>query len=65
MNNETYTIYRHFQRGGKEIVASELTLAEARSHCKDPESSSRTATSDELLALTERRGEWFDGYSED
>ena len=36
-----------------------LTLEDAQTHCKDPESSSRTTTTD-----TES-GTWFDGYTEE
>ena len=41
-----------------------LTLEEAQSHCKDPETSSSTYKSVRNLAYTEQRGAWFDGYEE-
>jgi hypothetical protein len=37
-------------------------LEEAQAWCRDPETSSTTATSAEALELTERVGAWFDGY---
>ena len=60
-----YTIYRHFRLAGKEEIQSGLTLEEAQEHCKDPESSSRTCTSEAGVARTEKYGDWFDGYDEE
>lgn len=39
-----------------------LTLEQARAHCSDPETSSRTATGSAAVARTRRLGDWFDGY---
>lgn len=39
-----------------------LTLEQARTHCSDPETSSRTATGSVAVARTRRLGDWFDGY---
>jgi hypothetical protein len=62
----SYHIIRFFQNAyPSEIIKEGLTLEEAQAHCRDPETSSRTATSDEALALTAERGDWFDGYDED
>lgn len=60
-----YSIYRHFQKGGKELIVCDLTLEEAQAHCHDPETSSRTCTTYENRTLTEERGAWFDGYEEE
>lgn len=60
----TYTITRHFASGDRETLQEGLTLEEARDHCKSPETSSRTATAPDLIALTAARGPWFDGYEE-
>jgi hypothetical protein len=48
-----------------DVIKSGLTLSEAQEHCKSPETSSRTATSEAAMAYTQQFGEWFDGYSED
>jgi hypothetical protein len=47
-----------------EIMASGLTLEEAQEWCRDPETSSSTATSAEAVARTAQLGDWFDGYEE-
>ncbi len=46
----------------REIVEIELTLDEARAHCRDPETSSSTCKSPEGVARTKRHGPWFEGY---
>jgi hypothetical protein len=62
---ETYMIFRSFFDGDKEVIETDLTLEEAREHCQDPDTSSRTCTDPELVAMTEERGDWFDGYEEE
>jgi len=47
-----------------EIMASGLTLGEAQEWCRDPETSSSTATSSEAVARTAQLGDWFDGYQD-
>lgn len=63
----TYEIVRFYQRSdlGAEVLQTGLTLEEAQEHCNDPETSSRTATSDEAEARTAEFGAWFDGYREE
>jgi len=59
----TYKIVRlFFQSSGRKTLKRGLTLEQAQSHCLDPESSSDTATGLAAIALTKRRGPWFDGY---
>jgi hypothetical protein len=60
-----YKIVRMYQRGGHRTIESGLTLKEAQKHCRDPETSSRTATSWEAHRRTEQKGPWFDGYEDD
>jgi hypothetical protein len=50
---------------GKRTIARGLTLKEAQAHCKDPETSSKTATGSKARQRTKLRGPWFDGYEED
>ncbi len=64
-NMATYSIVRFFQSQGSETIETDLTLEEAQEHCNDPETSSRTCTSDEGTARTEQYGMWFDGYTEE
>jgi hypothetical protein len=61
----TYKIVRHFADGHREEIETGLSLEEAQAHCKDPETSSRTAVSPVAVALTKERGPWFDGYDEE
>jgi hypothetical protein len=62
----TYSITRFFENGSRESIATGLSLEEAQTHCKDPQTSSRTASESWAVALTAERGRWFDGYeSED
>ena len=42
-----------------------LSLAEAQTHCRNPETSSRTATNPTARRRTKRLGAWFDGYVRD
>ncbi len=60
----TYCIVRNYfnHPGRRSVIRSGLTLDEAQAHCGDPETSSRTCTTDEGRARTEREGPWFDGY---
>jgi hypothetical protein len=63
----TYTVYRKFFNDDVDTVTVEtgLTLEEARAHCNDPETSSRTCKDPENVARTEEYGPWFDCYVED
>ena len=54
----TYKIMRYKFEHYPEERACGLTLAEAKEHCNDPETSSTTATDPEP-------GQWFDGYTEE
>lgn len=63
----TYRIVRMFQDPDRRRIVLQhgLTLEEAQAHCKDPETSSSTATSRSAQDRTERYGPWFDGYEEE
>lgn len=60
-----YSIIRYYQRGGRRIISTGLTLEQAQAHCNDPETSSRTATSSAGRKRTRVMGAWFDGYTEE
>lgn len=74
---KTYKIIRFFANDGRrdrkgnpfqwenEVRARGLTLEEAQAHCKDPETSSRTAKRGPAVSMTNARGSWFDGYEEE
>jgi len=65
---ETYRIVRgyfHSDRWPREVIATGLTLEEAQEHCRDPQTSSSTATDEDAVRRTEERGPWFDGYEEE
>lgn len=60
---KTYKILRfYFNDFPTQVIEHNLTLAEAQAHCRDPETSSRTAIGDEAVRRTQRCGPWFDGY---
>ena len=63
----TYRIVRMYQNPSivSEWIDTGLTLEEAQDHCKDPETSSKTATHIKHTTLTKIFGEWFDGYEEE
>jgi hypothetical protein len=61
----TYRITRFFQNRASLTVKTGLSLEEAQAHCRDSETSSRTATTKEGVARTKVFGPWFDGYSEE
>ncbi len=61
----TYKIVRGFFNGGKRTIHTGLTLEEAKEHCRDPETSSRTCTKAVNVRRTKERGVWFDGYVEE
>jgi hypothetical protein len=60
-----FKIVRMYQEYPSETIKRGLTLEEARKHCRDPETSSKTCTKPENIAITERMGPWFDGYDEE
>jgi hypothetical protein len=61
-----YKIVRHYLRDrGNRTIKHDLTLAEAQQHCQDPETSSKTCTSEKGKRHTRRFGAWFDGYTEE
>jgi hypothetical protein len=47
------------------VIKRGLTLEQAQSHCRDPETSSRTATGTDANAESIAYGPWFDGYEEE
>ena len=61
-----YQIVRFYRNAGirRRVIYKGLTLEEAREHCNDPETSSRTATGSIALVRTRRVGAWFDGYEQ-
>jgi len=62
----TYRIVRMYSnRRGTDIIVTGLTLAEAKRHCSDPETSSLTSTCPKVKANAKRWGNWFDGYEKE
>ena len=63
----TYRIIRQFQDQDirNRVIDRGLTLEEAQEHCRDPETSSSTATSLRARSRTEQLGPWFDSYEEE
>lgn len=59
----TYAIYRVFRDASvdKEIIKTGLTLDEAREHCKDPETSSKTCTDNPYAGTSKEH--WMETFS--
>ena len=55
-------IVRFYFRGGRRVIKTGLSLEEARAHCANPETSSRTCTSAAGKRRTAQLGPWFDGF---
>ena len=58
----TYRIVRLYKDGDRLELFHGLTLEEAQTHCRDPETSSSTCEEEEGKEHTERFGAWFDAY---
>ena len=52
MIEQTYQIRRFYENRDSEIVESGLTLAEAKAHCEDPDTS----------GICDDGTKWFDGF---
>lgn len=63
----TYKIIRFHQDGERRVLRGDLTLEEAREHCNDPDTSSRTCSVQAAVAEAALGGTspWFDGYEEE
>lgn len=60
-----YKIIRFFCGKPNRVIKEGLTLEQAIAHCDDPETSSRTATSDTARRRTREHGPWFDGWTKE
>lgn len=64
----TYKVVRFYFRENymcKRVVKRVLTLEQAQAHCRNPETSSSTATSATARRRTRERGPWFDAYEKE
>lgn len=64
----TYKIVRFYADNKEmngEIIATGLTLEQAKAHCNDPETSSSTCTTTQGKERTRVFGPWFDGWTEE
>jgi hypothetical protein len=61
----SYRIVRMYQSAkATRTIKRGLTLEEAQEHCKNPETSSRTAVKRAGTDHTRKHGMWFDGYTD-
>ncbi len=60
----TYKIVRMYFNNDipQRTIKTGLTLDDAQAHCRDPETSSSTATNATNVRRTRELGAWFDGY---
>lgn len=64
MTEKTYKIVRNFQWSGRRLtIKTGLTLALAKAHCQDPETSSSTCEGAAGKRRTRHSGPWFDSYT--
>jgi hypothetical protein len=65
--DNSYRVIRMFRDDTthNKVIARGLTLEEAQEHCRNPETSSSTATGLVETVLTKNFGPWFDGYEEE
>lgn len=62
----SYKIVRMYKNSyRKRVIKRGLSLDEAQAWCRNPETSSNTATSASAKRLTRLHGPWFDGYEEE
>jgi len=60
-----FKIIRHFMRSNRKLTVRRVALeCDAQAHCRNPETSSKTATSSTAKGRTRKYGPWFDGYTE-
>jgi len=59
-----YNIIRFWANGARRVVDIGLTLEQAQSHCKDPQTNSETCTNKAGKDRTRKTGPWFDGFSD-
>ena len=64
--NQMYKIVRQYfnDHTRSRTIETGLTLEQARAHCSNPETSSRTCTKSGPKRITKRNGPWFDSYTE-
>jgi hypothetical protein len=61
-----YKVIRMYQRDyPSRVIKRHLTLAEAQEHCSNPETSSSTCKKAKNIQRTNKKGPWFDGYSDE
>ena len=60
----SFRIIRNYQNKPSRTIEARVTLKEARAHCGDPETSSKTCTKSYPKSLTKKHGPWFDCYDE-
>lgn len=65
-DTQTYVIKRRFKNRDEVIVlARGVSLAEAKAHCSDPDTSSATCSTVEGQDLARQFGPWFDTWEEE
>jgi hypothetical protein len=64
---ESYRVVRFYRDkpGKRTTIFTHATLEEAQAHCRDPQTSSSTATGPSAERRTRMYGPWFDGYEKD
>ena len=58
----TYSIIRFYKEHDQKTIKTGLTLAEAKEHCQDDETSAATCELEENIEHTAKFGRWFDAF---
>jgi hypothetical protein len=63
---KTYRLVRFYaDEAGEKVLAEGKTYEQVIRWCRDPETSSKTASSDAARRHTTKHGVWFDGFVEE
>lgn len=63
MSEQLYNVVRFFSSGARRYILRDVTLEDAKLHCRLRDTSSAKAVSAKAKRRTRRCGPWFDGIT--